>query len=100
MTIDDKLLTELCGSTLDETNFEGIGTRHVGKVRDSYVRGDQRIIVVSDRVSCFDVVVGTIPERAPWGLFVVRKRVLWVARPSTAVAVASPFAGRGAHRTP
>jgi phosphoribosylaminoimidazole-succinocarboxamide synthase len=30
-------------------------------VRDSYVQGERRIIVVSDRVSCFDVVVGTIP---------------------------------------
>ena len=61
MTIDDKLLAELCESTLRETNFEGLGTRHVGKVRDSYVKDERRTIVVSDRVSCFDVVVGTIP---------------------------------------
>ena len=61
MTIDDKLLAELTASTLQETSFEGLGTRHVGKVRDSYVKDDRRTIVVSDRVSCFDVVVGTIP---------------------------------------
>jgi len=60
-SIDDKLLVELCETTLDETHFEGLGTRHPGKVRDSYVEGDRRTIVVSDRVSCFDVVVGTIP---------------------------------------
>lgn len=61
MPVDDKLLAELSESTLHETNFEGLGTRHVGKVRDSYVKDSRRTIVVSDRVSCFDVVVGTIP---------------------------------------
>jgi phosphoribosylaminoimidazole-succinocarboxamide synthase len=59
--IDIKLLQELCSRTLESTHFEGLGERHVGKVRDSYVEGKQRTIVVSDRVSCFDVVVGTIP---------------------------------------
>ena len=61
MTFDDAMLTELSESTLEETDFKGLGTRHVGKVRDSYVNDDRRTIVVSDRVSCFDVVVGTIP---------------------------------------
>jgi len=61
MGIDIKLLEELCASTLVETHFEGIGERVQGKVRDSYVEGGERLIVVTDRVSCFDVVVGTIP---------------------------------------
>lgn len=61
MGIDIKLLDELCARTLDASEFEGLGERHVGKVRDSYVRDDRRTIVVTDRVSCFDVVVGTIP---------------------------------------
>ncbi len=60
-TIDDALLAELCEHTLQDTNFEGLGVRHPGKVRDSYVQGERRTIVVTDRVSCFDVVVGTIP---------------------------------------
>ena len=60
-TIDDALLTELCDHTLNDTDFSGIGTRIPGKVRDSYVQGDRRTIVVTDRVSCFDVIVGTIP---------------------------------------
>jgi phosphoribosylaminoimidazole-succinocarboxamide synthase len=59
--VDISVLEELCSATLSETNFPQLGERHVGKVRDSYVRGDRRTIVVSDRVSCFDVVVGTIP---------------------------------------
>ena len=61
MGIDIKLLADLCPKTLHETNFSGLGTLHRGKVRDSYVRDGRRNIVVSDRVSCFDVVVGTIP---------------------------------------
>jgi len=61
MAIDDQLLKELCSRTLAETNFRELGTRHEGKVRDSYVHDGRRTIIVSDRVSCFDVVVGTIP---------------------------------------
>jgi len=61
MGIDIKLLDELCSRTLTGTNFKGLGERYEGKVRDSYITDDERIIVVSDRVSCFDVVVGTIP---------------------------------------
>jgi phosphoribosylaminoimidazole-succinocarboxamide synthase len=45
---------------VDETNFSGLGTLIRGKVRDSYVNGNRRIIITSDRVSCFDVVLGTI----------------------------------------
>lgn len=59
--VDIKLLEELCAKTLDHTEFTGLGDRHVGKVRDSYVKGDERNIVVTDRVSSFDVVIGTLP---------------------------------------
>jgi len=59
--IDSNLLIEVCDETLQETDFEGLGTREVGKVRDSYIAEERRFIVVSDRVSCFDVVVGTLP---------------------------------------
>ena len=61
MGIDIKLLEHLCSRTLERTDFKGLGERHEGKVRDSYVKGKERTIVVTDRVSCFDVVVGTIP---------------------------------------
>lgn len=61
MSIDRQQLKELCSQTLDVTNFEGLGTKISGKVRDSYVVPGRRTLVVSDRVSCFDVVVGTIP---------------------------------------
>ncbi|MCS5636392.1 MAG: phosphoribosylaminoimidazolesuccinocarboxamide synthase [Myxococcota bacterium] len=61
LALDDRQLLELCSRTLDRTDFSTLGTKFEGKVRDSYVDGDRRIIVVSDRVSAFDVVLGTIP---------------------------------------
>ncbi len=61
MPTSETLLQELCSRTLERTRFEGLGRRIEGKVRDSYLDGKRRIIVTSDRVSCFDVVVGTIP---------------------------------------
>ena len=61
MGIDRKDLQELCDHTLFETRLEGLGERVVGKVRDSYLGKGRRTLVVSDRVSCFDRVVGTIP---------------------------------------
>jgi phosphoribosylaminoimidazole-succinocarboxamide synthase len=61
MGIDPTLLRAQCAHTLEHTDFPELGRRVQGKVRDSYVSGERRFIVVSDRVSCFDVVVGTLP---------------------------------------
>lgn len=61
MSLDDQQLIELCDRTLAETHLIELGEKHEGKVRDSYVQDGKRIIVVSDRVSAFDVVLGTIP---------------------------------------
>lgn len=59
--IDEKLLRDQCRQTLAKTDFTGLGELYRGKVRDCYVADGVRTIVASDRVSCFDVVVGTIP---------------------------------------
>jgi phosphoribosylaminoimidazole-succinocarboxamide synthase len=61
MGTDPRLLRDQCERTLKRTDFPGIGRREEGKVRDNYVQGERRTIVVTDRVSCFDVVVGTLP---------------------------------------
>ncbi|MGH0034236.1 MAG: phosphoribosylaminoimidazolesuccinocarboxamide synthase [Myxococcota bacterium] len=61
MGIDIGLLRDLCSRTLERTDFPGLGERYEGKVRDSYVADGRRTIIATDRVSCFDVVVGTIP---------------------------------------
>ncbi|MFH2009608.1 MAG: phosphoribosylaminoimidazolesuccinocarboxamide synthase [bacterium] len=47
--------------TLESIELPALGEPIRGKVRDSYVQGDRRTIVVTDRISAFDVVLGTIP---------------------------------------
>ena len=61
MPIDPELLRAQCGRTLERTDLPGLGVRHEGKVRESYVRDGRRTIVVTDRISAFDRVLGTIP---------------------------------------
>jgi phosphoribosylaminoimidazole-succinocarboxamide synthase len=59
--LDDALLKDHLAQTLEHTNLEGLGERYEGKVRDNYSRGDRRFIVVTDRISAFDRILGTIP---------------------------------------
>lgn len=50
--------------TLRETNFTEIGVPRRGKVRDVYDLGENLLIVASDRLSAFDVVLPTgIPDK-------------------------------------
>ena len=46
---------------LERTDFRTLGAKYEGKVRDNYSRGAERFIVVTDRISAFDRVLGTIP---------------------------------------
>ncbi len=52
------------GNALRETNFTDIGAPKRGKVRDIYDLGDKLLIVATDRLSAFDVVLPTgIPDK-------------------------------------
>lgn len=59
--ISDKDLTAQLPNVIAATHFAGLGERYEGKVRDCYSRGDTRILITTDRLSCFDRVVTTIP---------------------------------------
>ncbi|MCL2777413.1 MAG: phosphoribosylaminoimidazolesuccinocarboxamide synthase [Polyangiaceae bacterium] len=61
MKVTGDLLRAHLDHTLEATHFEGLGVRYEGKVRDNYSRGNERFIVVTDRISAFDQVLGTIP---------------------------------------
>ncbi len=51
-------------SVIQETNFPGLAPAARGKVRDIYDLGDQLLIVATDRLSAFDVVMPTpIPDK-------------------------------------
>ncbi|MEQ9080187.1 MAG: phosphoribosylaminoimidazolesuccinocarboxamide synthase [Sandaracinaceae bacterium] len=62
MSADVALLREGLSLTLDETDLPELGRKVRGKVRDSYLPGDgRRILVTTDRISAFDRVLGTLP---------------------------------------
>ena len=49
--------------SLKTVNLKGFGKKYQGKVRDFYIVGDKRIIVTTDRISAFDVILGFIPGK-------------------------------------
>ena len=60
--VSRELLHAALNHTLLGTDFDGLGKRYEGKVRDNYsVSGGRRLIVVTDRISAFDRVIGTLP---------------------------------------
>jgi phosphoribosylaminoimidazole-succinocarboxamide synthase len=58
------VLSPQSNSVVRETNFPGIALRGRGKVRDIYEVGDRLLIVATDRLSAFDVILPTpIPDK-------------------------------------
>jgi len=55
------LIRPFLETTLDVTDFQGIGSKYVGKVRDVYTSGNRKILIATDRQSAFDVPWCTIP---------------------------------------
>jgi phosphoribosylaminoimidazole-succinocarboxamide synthase len=50
---------------------------HRGKVRDVYQRGDELLLLTTDRISAFDVVLGTLPLK---GAMLTRQSHFWLQR--------------------
>jgi phosphoribosylaminoimidazole-succinocarboxamide synthase len=59
--VDSATFRAALSSTLAETHLAGLGAKYEGKVRDNYSRDGKRFIVVTDRISAFDRVLGTVP---------------------------------------
>src|SRR5499433_2280189 len=59
--IDEAVIRAQLGQTLGDTSFPELGEKYEGKVRDCYVRDGRRTLIATDRISAFDVVLGTIP---------------------------------------
>jgi phosphoribosylaminoimidazole-succinocarboxamide synthase len=58
----DTHLREALATTLSATSLDALGEKYEGKVRDNYTTKDgRRFIVVTDRISAFDRVLGTLP---------------------------------------
>lgn len=50
-------------SVLKTVNLKGFGKKHSGKVRDYYILDGKRILITTDRISAFDVILGHIPYK-------------------------------------
>jgi phosphoribosylaminoimidazole-succinocarboxamide synthase len=62
MPLSEATLRSALTHTLDKTDLDPLGTKYEGKVRDNYsTRDGRRFIVVTDRISAFDRVLGTLP---------------------------------------
>jgi phosphoribosylaminoimidazole-succinocarboxamide synthase len=60
--VPQETLRKALPACLDHTDLEALGAKYEGKVRDNYTTNDgRRFIVVTDRISAFDRVLGTIP---------------------------------------
>ena len=60
--MDIAILQQGLSLTLDKTDLDFLGKKYEGNVRDNYTTTDGlRFIVVSDRISAFDRVLGTLP---------------------------------------
>ena len=59
--MEDAVIRAQLSKTLDKTHLPELGVKYEGKVRDCYTLDGRRTIVVTDRLSAFDVVLGTIP---------------------------------------
>jgi phosphoribosylaminoimidazole-succinocarboxamide synthase len=60
MTAKDPI-ANLLDKTLWQSELPGLPAPQRGKVRDIYDLGDRLLLVTTDRISAFDVVLGTIP---------------------------------------
>ena len=65
-------------ATISQTDFPGLKLRARGKVRDIYELGDRLLIVATDRLSAFDVVLPTpIPDK---GRVLTQLSLFWFNR--------------------
>jgi phosphoribosylaminoimidazole-succinocarboxamide synthase len=75
--ISDDVLRSALAHPLDATDLTGLGAKYEGKVRDNYTRDGERFIVVTDRISAFDTVLGTLPFK---GQVLNRLAAYWFAK--------------------
>jgi phosphoribosylaminoimidazole-succinocarboxamide synthase len=82
--VDVSLIQQALAHPLDRSDFPRLGKKYEGKVRDNYSTADgRRVIVVTDRISAFDRVLGTLPFK---GQVLNRLAAWWFERTRATVA--------------
>src|SRR5579871_1212319 len=81
--VSREVLRAALGQCLDHTDLDALGPKYEGKVRDNYTTADgRRYIVVTDRISAFDRVLGAIPFKGQ----VLNRLAAWWFERTKAVA--------------
>jgi phosphoribosylaminoimidazole-succinocarboxamide synthase len=63
------------GPTVVQTDFQGLGPKRKGKVRDIYDLGDTLLLIATDRISAFDVI---LPDPIPGkGVLLTQMSTFW-----------------------
>ncbi len=61
-SISREIILSTLPHVLGRTQFDSLGSRYEGNVSDNYATNDgRRVIVVTDRISAFDRILGTLP---------------------------------------
>ena len=81
--VDTSTLRAALNNCLTHTDLDALGQKYEGKVRDNYSRDGRRFIVVTDRISAFDRVLGALPFK---GQVLNRLAAWWFQRTSGVVA--------------
>lgn len=61
--LDQATLRQALPHALDGVDLPFLGPKSQGKVRDIYHRGDQLVLVTTDRLSAFDRILGLVPYK-------------------------------------
>jgi phosphoribosylaminoimidazole-succinocarboxamide synthase len=89
--------------TLDATHLDALGRKYEGKVRDNYSTADgRRYVVVTDRTSAFDHIIGTLPYK---GQLLTQMAAFWFEKtkhiaPNHVISVPDPCAMECVECTP
>jgi phosphoribosylaminoimidazole-succinocarboxamide synthase len=54
-------VNEALPRAVESTSFSWLGAKYTGKVRDTYTRGSERVLIATDRLSAFDRLLTTVP---------------------------------------
>jgi len=61
--LSPEILTAAIPQAIRSINVTGWGPKTSGKVRETYQRGNHRLLIATDRISAFDRILGVIPYR-------------------------------------
>lgn len=82
--VDNSIVLTQLPFCLTETHLDFLGKRYAGKVRDSYSRDGKRYLITTDRLSCFDVIVTSVPFK---GQVLTQLALYWFKKAASIIPV-------------